>query len=166
MTYVRISHYAELGAASDASDWYICDETSQFVRIERTSIERSPELTADTRALVTWSGCHARAFGRRQEGAITYLLKYPVPPDYFNEFDAWFSYEHMPLLLEEPTWYGCDFFRTLAPSVHTFAAIHYLEPGALTSKARDRSIATPWWNRLKQYPWFDKGFVRSILRRT
>jgi hypothetical protein len=165
MTCVRISHYVECGATSGESDWYFCDATSQFVRIERTSVEQSPGLEPDARALVSWIGCHTRAFGRRQEGTITYVLTYPVPLDYFNEFDAWFSYEHMPLLLEEPTWYGCDFFRALAPSTHTFAAIHYLEPGALTSKARDRSIATPWWNRLKQCPWFDKGFDRAILRR-
>ena len=165
MTYVRITHHLEPGSKSERTDWYTCDETSQFVRIERTPVERSPDLESDRQALASWIGCHSRTFGRRQEGTITYLLKYPVPPDYFNEFDAWFSYEHMPLLLEEPTWYGCDFFRALAPSMHTFAAIHYLEPGALTSKARDRSVTTPWWNRLKQYPWFDKGFVRAILRR-
>lgn len=166
MTYVRIGDYRERGETLDESEWYICDATSQFVRIERSVVDRSPELKSDTRALASWIGCHTRTFGRRQESTFAYLLKYPVPADFFNEFDAWFSYEHMPLLLEEPTWYGCDFFRGLAPSMHTFAALHYLEPGALTSQARDRSIATPWWNRLKQYPWFDKGFVRAILRRT
>ena len=164
MSYVRISHYAERGDAGDASQWFTRDGTSEFVRIERDPAGQSPAFEPDTRALVSWTGCLSRTFGRRRGGAITYLLKYPVPPDHLCEFDAWFCYEHMPLLLEEPTWYGCDFFRALAPSMYAFAAIQYLEPGALKSAARDRSISTPWWNRLKRHAWFDKGFVRAILR--
>jgi hypothetical protein len=69
----------------------------------------------------------------------------------------------MPILHEEPTWYACDFFRAIEPSSYPFAAIHYLEPGALKSAARDRSIVTPWWNRLKAHAWFDKGFLRTRM---
>ena len=165
MSYVRIGHYAARGEPGDGGEWFARDGTSEFVRIERNLAGAWPALQPDSRALESWTGCLTRTFGQRREGAITYLLEYPVPLDYLHEFDAWFCYEHMPLLLDEPTWYGCDFFRALAPSMYTFAAIHSLEPGALKSPARDRSVSTPWWNRLKQHAWFDKGFVRAILRR-
>ena len=165
MSYVRIGHYAQRGDEGDDSQWFTRDGTSEFVRIERDPAGPSPAFEPDPRALVSWKGCLTRIFGRRREGAITYVLEYPVPLDYLYEFDAWFACEHMPLLLEEPTWYGCELFRSLGPSTYTFAAIHSLEPGALKSPARDRSVSTPWWNRLQQHAWFDKGFVRAILRR-
>jgi hypothetical protein len=84
----------------------------------------------------------------RPQGSIVYLLKYPVPFDYLYEFDAWFQYEHMPMLFEEPAWYGCELFRALGASSYTFAALQYLEPHALKSDARNRSVDTPWWHRL------------------
>ena len=92
------------------------------------------------------------------------MLKYPVPFDYLYEFDAWFQYEHMPMLLEEPAWYGCEFFRSLGASSYTFAALQYLEPHALKSDARNRSVDTPWWHRLCRHEWFDKQFTRTIMK--
>jgi hypothetical protein len=70
----------------------------------------------------------------------------------------------MPMLLEEPTWYGCEFFRALGASCYSFAALHYVDPQALKSDARNRSIDTPWWHRLKQHEWFDKQFVRTLMK--
>lgn len=165
MSYVRIGQYAQYTNAGDGSRWFTRDGSSEFVRIEQDAAGPTPALEPDAHALVSWTGFHMRTFGDRRDGAITYLLKYPVPDDYVSEFDAWFSYEHMPILLDEPTWYGCDFYRSLGHSMYTFAAIHHLEPGALKSPARDRSVSTPWWTRLKQYAWFDKGFDRAILHR-
>jgi len=70
----------------------------------------------------------------------------------------------MPILLEEKTWYGCEFYRALRPSMYTFAAIQHLEPEAMRSSVRERSRSTPWWKRLEKHDWFDKGFVRAILK--
>ncbi|HVO88838.1 MAG TPA: hypothetical protein VMV45_09865 [Casimicrobiaceae bacterium] len=165
MSYVRISQFTQRDEPGAGSEWFTRDGTGEFVRIDRDASGGSLPFEPESRALVSWAGCRTRAYGERRNGAITYLLKYPVPLDYLYEFDAWFHYEHMPILLEEKTWYGCDFYRSTGISMYTFAAIHHLEPAALKSAARDRSISTPWWNRLKQYAWFDKGFVRAILRR-
>jgi hypothetical protein len=164
MSYVRISHFARRGEAVANEEWFTRDGTDELVRIERMAPGAAPP-EPDYRAQVSWAGVLTRMFGIERAGSITYLLKYPVPLEFAYEFDAWFHYEHMPMLLEEPTWYACEFYRSLGPSMYTFAAIHHLEPQALKSPARDRSVATPWWNRLKQYAWFDKGFVRAVLRR-
>jgi hypothetical protein len=35
---------------------------------------------------------------------------------------------------------------------------------ALTSDARNRSIDTPWWQRLARHEWLDKQFIRTIMK--
>lgn len=164
MSYVRIGEFAQRMEGGDAGQWFAREAGTGFVRIERAGMGLVCDDNVDRRALVTWTGCCTRVFGEQRANTLTYLLKYPVPPDYMDEFDAWFYKEHMAILLEEPTWHGCEFFRALRPSMYTFAAIHHLEPAAMKSSVRERSMATPWWNRLKKHDWFDKGFVRVMLK--
>jgi len=38
------------------------------------------------------------------------------------------------------------------------------EPHALNSDARNRSVDTPWWHRLCRHEWFDKQFIRTIMK--
>jgi hypothetical protein len=162
MSYVRITEYAGCPRHA-AGQWYTAKNREGSIRIERgdAALVASP---ADAGHVATrWTGVRIYQCGSQQKGANVFLLKYPVPLDYLYEFDAWFQYEHMPMLLEEPTWYGCELFRSLGPSCYEFAALHNLEPQALTSDARNRSVDTPWWHRLKQHEWFDQGFIRMLL---
>ena len=162
MSYVRITEFADLPAQRDG-EWYAPQGRPGSVRIERGESALVPMSDQAAHATITWTGVRIYRGGSDRKGSIVYLLKYPVPFDYLYEFDAWFQYEHMPMLLEEPTWYGCTFYRALGASCHAFAALHSLEPGALKSAARNASVDTPWWHRLKAHDWFDKGFVRKLM---
>ena len=112
-------------------------------------------MNSDDRYVVISADCHA--------GGEIHEYRDYLASKYHDEFDAWFQYEHMPMLLEEPTWYGCTFYRALGGSRYAFGALHNLEPQALTSDARNRSVDTPWWHRLTKHAWFDKEFVRARL---
>jgi hypothetical protein len=162
MSYVRICEFARRVHGAASAEWFARDGSSEFVRIEREA-SGPPDPEPDREALSSWSGCCTRRFGQARRGSRVFLLKYPVPLDYLYEFDAWFFHEHMPILLEEATWYGCEFYRALGPSTHTFAAIHHLDAEAMQSPVRERSRATPWWKRLEKHDWFDKGFARAML---
>ena len=163
MSYVRIVEFAE--RPTDArGEWYAPEGCSGSVRIDRGEAALSPAAGDAASAATTWTGVRVYRGGSERKGSIVYLLKYPVPFDYLYEFDAWFQYEHMPMLFEEPAWYGCELFRALGASSYTFAALQYLEPHALKSDARDRSVDTPWWHRLRKHEWFDKQFIRTIMK--
>lgn len=164
MSAVRIQEWDARPAGEAAGDWYAVEGGQGLVRLARDD-EALRAPAAPARGLRTdWLGVRGFSSGSGRRGSMVYVLKYPVPDEFRWEFEAWFEHEHMPMLHEEPTWYSCDFLHALRPSAYSYAAIHYLEPGALASAARERSVSTPWWNRLKQNPWFDKGFVRLRLR--
>ena len=164
MSYVRISEFPDRPENPGKGEWYAPEGREGSVLLVRGEAAiAAPRQKAGPLA-TTWQGVRIYRCGSEQRGPIVYMLKYPVPFDYHYEFDAWFQYEHMPMLLEEPTWYGCEFFRALGASSYSFAALHYLEHQALKSDARNRSVDTPWWHRLKQHAWFDKQFVRTLMK--
>jgi hypothetical protein len=89
-----------------------------------------------------------------------------VPPASRAEFLDWYESEHLPILLECPTWNGCRFVEKQVPDGHQFYALHQLEsPSALDSEERRRSRSTPWFMHLKQNPWFDESFTRQLYTR-
>jgi hypothetical protein len=88
-----------------------------------------------------------------------------VPAAARAEFLDWYRNEHLPILLECPTWNGCRFVESTVSEAHQFYALHHLEdPCALESEQRRRSRATPWFMRLKQHAWFDEKFTRQLYR--
>jgi hypothetical protein len=166
MSYVRITEFTgrPRNQAAKEGAWFTVDGREGSVQVEHGDAALSPPNADAGHVATTWTGVRTYKCGSEQKGPIVYLLKYPVPFDYLYEFDAWFQYEHMPMLLEEPTWYGCELYRALGASCFTFAALHNLEPQALKSDARNRSVDTPWWHRLKQHEWFDKQFIRTLMK--
>ena len=162
MSYVRIAEYACRPQEPDG-EWYALEGRDGSVRVARGDAALAVADGGPGPAATCWTGVRIYRCGTLFNGPLVYMLKYPVPSDYGYEFDAWFQFEHMPMLLEEPTWYGCELFRALGASCYTFAALHYLERQALTSAARNRSVDTPWWHRLKRHGWFDKEFTRTLL---
>jgi len=163
MSYVRITEFADRPTQPEG-EWYVLEGRPGSVRIERGDAALGPPNNGSEPVTMTWTGVRIYRGGSDRKGSIVYLLKYPVPLDYLYEFDAWFQYEHMPMLFEEPAWYGCELFRALGASSYTLAALQYLEPHALKSDARNRSVDTPWWHRLCRHEWFDKQFTRTIMK--
>ncbi|MEO8080859.1 MAG: hypothetical protein ABI641_10030 [Caldimonas sp.] len=166
MSSIRISEFAtRVPGAGAGGEWYAPETGGGVVRIERgLDLSRPLESSTTKEATTCWQGLRLCTFGSDRRGSLAYLLKYPVPLDYLDEFDAWFRVEHMPMLLEEPTWYGCEFYRSHGASCYPYAALHHLEPQALTSDARNCSVDTPWWYRLKRHAWFDKQFIRVRMK--
>ena len=164
MSYIRITEFTGLGPAPREGEWYTVDGREGSVRLERGEAALDAASAGEGHVATRWTGVRIYHRETGQRAPIVYMLKFPVPLDYLYEFDAWFQYEHMPMLLEEPTWYGCEFFRALGASCYSFVALHYVEPQALKSDARNRSVDTPWWHRLKKNEWFDKQFVRTLMK--
>ncbi len=163
MSYIRITEFTGRPQQREG-EWYAPEGREGSVRLQRGEAALAAASGDAGHVATSWTGVRIYKCGSGQKGPIVYMLKYPVPLDYLYEFDAWFQYEHMPMLLEEPTWYGCEFFRALGASCYSFAALQYVEPQALKSDARNRSVDTPWWHRLKQHEWFDKQFIRTLMK--
>ncbi len=89
-----------------------------------------------------------------------------TPQDFREEFLAWYKVEHLPMLLQCPTWDGCRFVERDVEDGCQFYALHQLsDKAALDSDARMRSRSTPWFKRLAKNGWFDTGFKRTLCRR-
>jgi hypothetical protein len=99
-------------------------------------------------------------------GDHLYKVSIWVPAVSRAEFLDWYESEHLPILLECPTWNGCRFVEKQVHVGYQFYALHQLRaPSALDSEERRRSRATPWFIRLKQNPWFDEPFTRQLYKR-
>ena len=161
MSYLRILEFAR-APDTRAGEWYARDGGGA-VCLEHAATPLTARSSNAASATTSWHGVLTYECGVRRKASLVFMLKYPVPCEFQDEFAAWFEDEHMPMLVEEPTWYGCRLYRSLGGSRFPFAALHDLEPQALTSEARNRSVDTPWWHRLKRHAWFDKEFVRARL---
>jgi hypothetical protein len=96
-------------------------------------------------------------------GPYLFMVGIWLPAAERSEFLEWYQNEHLPILLECPTWNGCRFVESAASKGHQFYALHQLaDRSALQSEERRRSRATPWFMRLKQHPWFDEPFTRQL----
>jgi hypothetical protein len=89
-----------------------------------------------------------------------------TPSAYREEFCAWYSIEHLPILLECPAWDGCRFVEQHVADGCQFYALHQLaDRSALESGQRAFSRSTAWFKRLKAHAWFDEAFTRTLYRR-
>lgn len=89
-----------------------------------------------------------------------------TPAEFRDEFLAWYEIEHLPILLECPSWEGCRFVEQAVRNGYQFYALHQLaDASALDSEQRKVSRSTPWFERLKANDWFDERFVRTLYRR-
>jgi hypothetical protein len=89
-----------------------------------------------------------------------------VPREYRDEFLAWYQQDHLPILLQCPTWDGCRFVEAPDAAACQFFALHQLsDRAALASAERARSRATAWFMRFKRLTWFDTPFTRVLYRR-
>lgn len=80
-----------------------------------------------------------------------------VPREYQEEFDAFYAEEHMPIVLQNPSWLACRRYRGELRSSGaecTVVAHHLGTLAALNSKERKRA-ATPWRARIAQQEWFE-----------
>lgn len=100
-------------------------------------------------------------------GAFLFKVGMWTPESERHDFLAWYETDHLPLLLEHPTWDGCRFVEVDAAEGCQFYVLHQVQDrAALASPARERSRDTAWFHRLKRHAWFDEPFRRILYRRT
>jgi hypothetical protein len=106
-------------------------------------------------------GTYGKAAGR-----YLFHVGLPVPHEFRDDFLSWYRDEHLPMLLEADGWDGCRIVEEKVEQGLLFHALHQLSHRkALDSAERKRSRATPWFERLAQNAWFDKGFSRTLYVR-
>ncbi len=96
------------------------------------------------------------------ESHYIYAVFFNVPDEEKAEFDAWYSQDHVPILLECPDWIGIRRFEVIDSDPLQFnrMALHYLKTAsALDSPARAKARATPWRDRLAIKPWFKGHYL-------
>src|SRR5262249_29937193 len=89
MSYIRITEFADRPKTPNG-EWYVPESRSGSVRIDRGDAALAPADADAGRMTTTWTGMRIYRGGSDRKGSIVYMLKYPVPFDYVDEFDAWF----------------------------------------------------------------------------
>jgi hypothetical protein len=161
MSEVTIVRYSAKLESAAGPEWYGIDGDEGSMVFARNG--KTPDTDGAGHVVNTLTGARVLDAGSDRRGAAAYHLRFPVPDDFADEFDAWYRHEHAPLLFGEPTWYACELFRATRPSLHFFTVIHYLEPEARQSDIPKKFVLTPWWKRLAQNDWWDSEFVRVML---
>jgi len=96
----------------------------------------------------------------RVSGPATCLLAvaFDVPLTRSEEFDAWYTQEHVPLLMRVPGWLRVRRYAARSeqagPHVTRFALHELAERSALGSPLREEARNTAWRGRLAAEPWF------------
>ena len=96
------------------------------------------------------------------ESHYLYAVFFTVPQEELSEFDAWYTQDHVPILLECPEWLGTRRFEIIDAHPGNFnrLALHYLTSAeALDSPARAKARNTPWRDRLAVKPWFKGHYL-------
>ncbi len=91
------------------------------------------------------------------DAPILYSVFFSVPDDMAHDFNAWYSDEHVPMLLKCDDWLMCRRFEIAdgEPQPWTHLALHYLNDlSAFESSEREAARSTKWFNKLSEHQWF------------
>jgi hypothetical protein len=87
------------------------------------------------------------------------IVAFCVPPELFDEVEAWYNEEHIGLLRKADGWLRARRYHVKSPFMGpkwTTVALHELRDlSVLDSEERRIARATPWRARLASEPWFE-----------
>jgi hypothetical protein len=84
------------------------------------------------------------------------------PEDAVADFHAWYSEEHLPMLMEVPGWLRARRFRLIDGGGQAFLAMHDLASDQVFDQpAHDAAVSTPWRDRVVQAR---LGYDRRLYR--
>ena len=95
------------------------------------------------------------------DAAALFAVFFSVPDERAEEFNAWYTEEHVPMLLECPDWLLVRRFEIYDgdPQPWTHLALHYLrDASALDSPELEAARNTEWRKRLAAEQWFRGSF--------
>jgi hypothetical protein len=165
-------------STSSDSNLVIYDMTSQaalktpgYTEVKERPSERTRwmlnNVTGFTRYLADEIGVAGTLDERAALAPHLFVAMFSVPEDQCAEFDQWYVEAHLPIRLECGDWLAVRRFAITSgdPGRYNRLAIHYLaSEAALSSPERERARATPWRNRMAEYPWFKEGYYASFNR--
>ncbi len=96
------------------------------------------------------------------DAPILHAVFFSVPDERAEEFNAWCTEEHVPMLLECKDWLMARRFEIFEsdPQPWTHLALHYLaDMAALDSPERDAARNTEWRRKLAEESWFRAGVL-------
>jgi hypothetical protein len=91
------------------------------------------------------------------DAPILYSVFFSVPDEMAQDFNAWYSDEHVPMLLKCKDWLMCRRFQIEdgEPQPWTHIALHYLNDlSAFESPEREAARSTEWFKKLSEHQWF------------
>ena len=96
------------------------------------------------------------------DAPILYAVFFSVPDDRADEFNKWYTEEHVPMLLKCPDWKRIRRFEIYdgEPQPWTHMALHYLtDVTALDSEERSAARETDWYEKLSEESWFRSSYL-------
>ena len=100
------------------------------------------------------------------DAPILYAVFYSVPDEGADDFNGWYTEDHVPALLKCKDWLMCRRFliEDGEPQPWTHLALHYIaDDSAFDSPERAAALGTKRYERLAEEPWF-QGSTLEFLR--
>jgi hypothetical protein len=138
--------------------------TPEYVKIKTQPSEQTARMLRDVTGFTRYIG-HLTSW-QVQDGVddatlltapVLYPVMFRVPEDREAEFDAWYTEEHVPLLLGADGWLGCRRYKLTVqdPEPWTHLALHHLrDASVLDAPERAAARQTDWRARLAAEDWF------------
>lgn len=92
------------------------------------------------------------------DAPILYSTFFSVPDEAAEAFNAWYTEDHVPTLLECPDWLACRRFLITEgdPQPWTHLALHYImDMSAFDSPQREKARSSQRRTALAEEPWFN-----------
>ena len=95
------------------------------------------------------------------QAPFLYSVLVTVPEPRHDEYNDWYTTDHVPLLLKNKSWLAVHRYHLADshPEPFTHLAIHYLNDGnALDSEELQAARTTEWRERLSRESWFKESY--------
>lgn len=149
-------------------------QTPEYKKIKGEPSETTARMLRDvtgftryTARLISWQQQANISEEDVLESPVLYAVFFTVPEERRDDFNAWYTEDHVPKLLDEKLWLGCRRYEIVdgGPENFTHMALHHLASAdALHSPARAAARNTPWRDRLAAESWF-KGTYTVFNKR-
>jgi hypothetical protein len=134
-------------------------ETPEYRRLKTDPSERTARMLGNVSGFTRYTCAELSDTGPvGEEPGVLSVVAFAVPEQDRADFEAWYSEEHVPLLMKADGWLRVRRYHVLPgfdgpPWTHL--ALHELRnTDALDSPERERARATEWRDRLARRPWF------------
>jgi hypothetical protein len=141
-------------------------KTPEYQLIKGQPSELTKRMLSDvsgfTRYICNESGRWEKSGSASINAAVLYAVFFEVPADRADDFDRWYTEDHIPLLMKCDDWLMVRRFDIIdgEPGKYTHLALHYLaSTDALSSPEREAARATPWRAKLAAESWFKGHYV-------